>query len=810
MPHYEAEAALRRSLIAVLAQTYPGALTEVVVVDDGSNPRLDAKTFEDLGPVKVICRPDEGFRLASARNEGAAASRGDVLVFLDGDMIPDPAWLEHHLRWHHTVDDALVIGFRDHIDAGWLDDDLVRRAARTGGLSASLGNRKVERPEWIEFHMTRTRDLTSPDDDLFRVVTGGNLSMRRELFDRFGGFDDSFTRWGGEDTELGWRAWISGALLIPERGAHCWHQGLGAAPDAEERVSQERQLKKLAHLIPHPAIREAAPGRIWERPRIVAEVADGPADEVAATVAALLSSDDIAVTVAGDAASDLIDDFGPDPRVHLGVEARETSPFSPLTARAPAGSAPKPDLIARLAKLALETGEARSADGTLMVSTRRRARSAVSATAMRGGSRRLGRRSKASRLIARVKRVRSWSDFAAACRWVAAALSRRLSRRRAAPPVTARPPRPDPWTLVDAPGVPTLPGGASTGGRVDLTVTVADEDAGPGPTLSLKGRDDADLLAYPPLMPETALAVLQGRDSVPGPLESMLNGAPPEERPPGPATAKAHNTLRSRQVDEAALERVRRSVLSEHLSTYRLDQLRRAAGLVPSLPRVSVVLCTRRLERALRVVESMAQQTYPELEMIVVGHGVEVGPLRTALSGLPIPGAAIPVDGAVVFGAALATGFREASGRLIAKVDDDDLYAAGHIEDLANAWMLSGADLVGKAAEFVLFEPSGETIRRFVGGGYSESRTIAGGALAVTRGAYEAAGGWRPLPQGVDKALINDVADMGGMIFRTHGLGYVLVRHGDNTWRVGERGIRDQAEERWSELPPWVLDSTID
>jgi len=809
MPHYEAEAALRRSLIAVLAQTYPSALTEVVVVDDGSNPRLDAKTVEDLGPVTVICRPDEGFRLASARNDGAAASRGDVLVFLDGDMIADPAWLEQHLRWHHTVDDALVIGFRDHIDVEWLDDDLVRTAATAGGLSAALGDRKVERPEWIEFHMRRTGDLTSPDDDLFRVVTGGNLSMRRHLFDRLGGFNDSFTRWGGEDTELGWRAWISGALFIPERGAHCWHQGLGAAPDAEERVSQERQLRKLAHLIPHPAIRKAAPGRIWERPRIVAEVADGPAAEVAATVAALLRSEDIAVTVAGEAASDLIDDFGPDPRVHLGVEAREASPFSPLTARAPAGLAPEPDLMERLAKLALETGEARSADGIRMVSTRRRTR-AGSATEMDGGSRRLGRRSKTSRLIARVKRIRSWSDLGAACRWVAAALWRRLDRRRAAPPVVARPLRPDLWAFVDAPGLPTLRGGASTGGRVDLTVTVADEDAGPGPTLSLEGRDDADLLAYPPLRPETALAVLQGRDSVPGPLESMLGGMPPEERPPGPSTAKAHNTLVNRPVDEAALERVRRSVLSEHLSTYRLDRLRRAAGLPSSLPRVSIVLCTRRTERALRVVESMARQTYPELELIVVGHGVEVGSLRTAMSGLPIPSAAIPVDGAVVFGAALATGFREASGSLIAKVDDDDLYATCHIEDLANAWMLSSADLVGKAAEFVLFERSGETIRRFAGGGYSESRTVAGGALAVTRGAYEAAGGWRPLPQRVDKALINDVADMGGTIFRTHGLGYVLVRHGGNTWRVGDQGLRDQAEERWSELPPWVLDSLID
>ena len=213
------------------------------------------------------------------RNDGAAAAQGDVLAFLDGDMIADPWWLESHMRWHHVTDSALVLGFRDHIDPDWLSEEQLKALGPTAGLADLAQGRRVERPEWIEFHMARTKNLTTADTDLFRVVTGGNLTIGREAFREVGGFDDSFRAWGGEDTEFGWRCWLSGLLLIPERGAHCWHQGLGTTPDPEESKSQSAQAKKLAHLIAHPAIRPSMPGRTWERPRIWARVGSGEAEQ---------------------------------------------------------------------------------------------------------------------------------------------------------------------------------------------------------------------------------------------------------------------------------------------------------------------------------------------------------------------------------------------------------------------------------------------------------------------------------------------------------------------------------------------------
>ena len=196
-------------------------------------------------------------------------------------------------------------------------------------------------------------------------------------------------------------------------------------------------------------------------------------------------------------------------------------------------------------------------------------------------------------------------------------------------------------------------------------------------------------------------------------------------------------------------------------------------------------------------------------EVVVVCHGVESDELVRSFPATENR-QYVHVGPKVPFGAALDVGWRKASGDLVAKVDDDDIYSHAHLEDLVLAHLLSRADLVGKGAEFVLLEEDDYTIRRFVGGGYSFSRTIAGGAMAITRRAYELTGGWRPLSRHVDEAMINDVIVVGGKTFRTTGIGYVLVRHQDHTWSAERSRFNDQAEARWDGLPGWIIDDPLD
>lgn len=294
LPCYRAQAELDRTLAALAAQTYPRHLTEVVVVDDGSEPAITLPANVDDLDLRVLRQERDGFGAARARNLGAATATGSILVFLDADMVPDRHHLEAHARWHHLCPYAVTLGPRHHVVMDDLAPSTIRAAVDAEpGLAALLSDRPQDAPLWIEAHHTRTDGLRGAHDDLFRVVTSGNLGVAAASFAAVGGFDASFDRWGGEDTELGYRLFTAGGLLVPEPAAHCWHQGAGHEPSEQELRSLDEQRARLAHLIAHRGFRRLTPGRTYAVPRLLVEVAvgDSPRENVVATVESLLAAD---------------------------------------------------------------------------------------------------------------------------------------------------------------------------------------------------------------------------------------------------------------------------------------------------------------------------------------------------------------------------------------------------------------------------------------------------------------------------------------------------------------------------------------
>ena len=73
---------------------------------------------------------------------------------------------------------------------------------------------------------------------------------------------------------------------------------------------------------------------------------------------------------------------------------------------------------------------------------------------------------------------------------------------------------------------------------------------------------------------------------------------------------------------------------------------------------------------------------------------------------------------------------------------------------------------------------------------------VSGGAMLISRHDLAQAGGWRRVPRHVDTDLARDVTCIGGRIYRTHGRGYLRVRHGDNhTWDVDESHFTGRATD---------------
>ena len=358
VPYHEAPRTLALTLAALEGQTYPRALFEVVIVDDGSRTPLERPRSTPLNVV-VAHQEDRGFGLARARNTGVRIAAHDILIFLDQDMLPEAGWLAAHARWHHAAGDILTQGFHAYVAVDGADAETVR--TRRVSLRALFSGRPSD-PSFIELHMARTRELTSRDDDPFRITSGGNLGVGRAFFDLVGGFDESFTHWGGEDTEFGWRAHVRGGVIVPVRDAFAWHQGRYREDRARKDRSQERQRAKIAHLIAHEDFRDARPGRFFTVPRFVVSLEAGgmTVERIVGAVETVLADrePDLVVRIelpAGGAGDDarrdwLEDRFGPDPRVCVGpaAAALDEHPAAPFHVALPAGARLARGVVRRL------------------------------------------------------------------------------------------------------------------------------------------------------------------------------------------------------------------------------------------------------------------------------------------------------------------------------------------------------------------------------------------------------------------------------------------------------------------------------
>lgn len=203
-------------------------------------------------------------------------------------------------------------------------------------------------------------------------------------------------------------------------------------------------------------------------------------------------------------------------------------------------------------------------------------------------------------------------------------------------------------------------------------------------------------------------------------------------------------------------------------------------------PTVSIIMSTHRADHLAHAMAMVRRQTYPYLQLILVQHGDVDLPVRELLADWDGEWAVIGLPADLTLGHCLAEASARADGDLITKMDDDDYYGPDHIWDLVLARMYSGAQVVGKALDYVFLEGSNSTVYRPVYGSEQYAKFVAGGTMLISRGDLASVGGWRPVPRSVDRALLDRVLEQGGLVYRTHGLGYTYVRHASsaNTSRV--------------------------
>ncbi len=179
---------MRDTLDSVIAQEYPKEDFEILIVDNDIDPSNELAALSDLlvlPPIRYIHEPENG--LHNTRHAGARAANGEILVFIDDDVIVPKEWLMAILKPYKSSSVACVGG-------------------------RILPQYEENPPEWlVQFssylslldHGSAIKELHWPED-----IYGCNFSIRKSVLFAVGGFNpDGFSNkrliWYRGDGEIG-------------------------------------------------------------------------------------------------------------------------------------------------------------------------------------------------------------------------------------------------------------------------------------------------------------------------------------------------------------------------------------------------------------------------------------------------------------------------------------------------------------------------------------------------------------------------------------------------------------------------------
>jgi cellulose synthase/poly-beta-1,6-N-acetylglucosamine synthase-like glycosyltransferase len=192
IPAYNAQEALGNCLDALERQTAPREEYEIIVVNDGSSDGTqEIATGRD---VILISQSHRG--AAAARNAGAHRARGEIILFIDADCVPETNWIE-----------AMISPFADQ--------DIVGVSGRIRTLQKGLVPRFIQ----LEYDDRYGNIAKHRYIDHINTATG---AYRREIFLESRGFLENLL--GAEDVELSFRLASRGHKMVSAPEAIVYHQ----------------------------------------------------------------------------------------------------------------------------------------------------------------------------------------------------------------------------------------------------------------------------------------------------------------------------------------------------------------------------------------------------------------------------------------------------------------------------------------------------------------------------------------------------------------------------------------------------------
>ncbi len=195
IPVYNDRAGLAACLHALAAQQNVSGGLEVIVVDDGSGDHPE-QVLAGHAFARLLRQANAG--PAAARNRGAAEARAPILAFIDSDCVPAPDWLAQ-----------LIKPFEDRAVSG------------AQGVYTTAQRSLVAR--FAQYEIEQRYDIMRRAEGIAMIGTY-SAAFRRDVFQRFGGFDARFPMASGEDADFSFRLEEAGCRLVLAAGAVVAHR----------------------------------------------------------------------------------------------------------------------------------------------------------------------------------------------------------------------------------------------------------------------------------------------------------------------------------------------------------------------------------------------------------------------------------------------------------------------------------------------------------------------------------------------------------------------------------------------------------
>jgi glycosyltransferase involved in cell wall biosynthesis len=289
------------ALYSLEKQTFSPAKMEVILVDDCSTDQtVSLKHYTAPFRFKYL-RSNTNLGRSGTKNLGVREAEGEIVIFLDGEVMVDPDFVANHWRHYHTAEKIAVSGNASQYSTfsvlcpgfskeqikrlhslAWSKPFLIKRLSKRLWVSTE---RIMDFSEFWQYARKNKRPIPlftkeDLDDRLFKQLsflapyfppqimekygthlTGfylawtffitRNVSTRKSFLEEVGLFNEEFKGWGSEDWEMGFRLYKNSVKIIEDPEIVSYHQ---EHPFSKENRREDQMLNYAKFTTLHPEV----------------------------------------------------------------------------------------------------------------------------------------------------------------------------------------------------------------------------------------------------------------------------------------------------------------------------------------------------------------------------------------------------------------------------------------------------------------------------------------------------------------------------------------------------------------------------